>query len=413
MEPENLPLITNDAVVFGLIAGTLALIFYTASGPTPFWRRFYGWVPALLLCYLIPGLYNTFGIIDGNSAGLYPIARDYLLPAALVLLMLSMDLKGLFSLGPKLLIMFVTGTIGVLLGGPIAYLAIKAINPETVSGDAWSGMAALAGSWIGGGANMLAMKEIFGTSADTFGQFIAVDILVGSTWMAFLLALSGRAAQIDARNGADTRAIDEMKERIAAHQAQHARTPTLNDFMVILGLGFALTGLAHAIGQPASAWIGANAPALKSFSLDSTFFWVVMLVTTFGVALSFSPARKLESAGASKLGSMLLYVLVASIGMKMNVAALLDRPWLFALGAIWIGTHGLLLYIVGRAIKAPLFYFAIGSQGNIGAAASAPVVAAAFHPALAPVGVLLGVVGYATGTYLAYGLGLVLRWMAT
>lgn len=409
---ESTALITNEAAVFGLIAGTLALIFHTASSANPFWKKFYTWVPSLLLCYLIPGLYNTFGLIDGEHAALYPVARDYLLPAALILLMLSMDIKGLFKLGPKLLIMFVTGTAGILLGGPVAYLAIKAIHPETVSGDAWAGMAALAGSWIGGGANMLAMKEIYKVSADTFGQFVAVDVLVASTWMAFLLFLSGRAKQIDARNGADTSAIDEMKERIASYQAHNARIPMMSDFMVILGLAFALTGFAHFIGSTGSQWVAANAPDLERFSLTSNFFWVVMLVTTFGILLSFTPARKLESVGASKLGSMLLYVLVASIGMKMNVAALLDRPWLFALGAIWIGVHGGLLYIVGRFIRAPLFYFAIGSQGNIGAAASAPVVAAAFHPALAPVGVLLGVFGYATGTYLAWGLGQVLRWLA-
>lgn len=409
---QNTALITNDAAVFGLIAGTLALIFYTASSENPFWKKFYTWVPALLLCYLIPGLFNTFGVIDGENAALYPVARDYLLPAALILLMLSMDIKGLLKLGPKLLVMFVTGTVGILLGGPLAYLAIKAIHPETVSGDAWAGMAALAGSWIGGGANMLAMKEIYNVSADTFGQFVAVDVLVASTWMAFLLFLSGRAKQIDARNGADTTAIDEMKERIASYNAQNARMPMMSDYMVILGLAFALTGLAHYIGSNGSQWIATNAPDLERFSLTSNFFWVVMLVTTFGIALSLTPARKLESSGASKLGSMLLYVLVASIGMKMNVAALLDRPWLFALGAIWIGVHGGLLYIVGRMIRAPLFYFAIGSQGNIGAAASAPVVAAAFHPSLAPVGVLLGVFGYATGTYLAWGLGQVMRWLA-
>ncbi|MNV97888.1 hypothetical protein D3C71_1930670 [compost metagenome] len=71
-----------------------------------------------------------------------------------------------------------------------------------------------------------------------------------------------------------------------------------------------------------------------------------------------------------------------------------------------------MLYLVGRMLRTPLFFFAIGSQGNIGAAASAPVVAAAFHPTLAPVGVLLGTVGYATGTVIAYMTGLMLKWMA-
>jgi uncharacterized membrane protein len=410
--PTNPALITDDGVVLGLVAAILALVFWTSSSPAPFWRRFYSVVPALMLCYCIPALFNTFGIIDGHAAALYPVARDYLLPTALVLLTLSIDIKGLLGLGPKLLIMFAVGTLGVMIGGPLAFLIIGWIHPETVAGDTWAGMAALAGSWIGGGANMVAMREIFQVDANTFGQFAAVDVIVASLWMAFLLFLSGRAASVDAKTGADTRAIDDLKRRIEHWHAQHARNPTLADIMVVLGVGFAATGLAHAIGGPVSAWIAAEAPGLSRFSLTSKFFWIVMLTTTIGVGLSFTRASRLEGVGASKFGSVLLYVLIASIGMQMDLRALLDRPWLFALGAIWMLVHAGLLYVVGRLIRAPLFYFAIGSQGNIGAAASAPVVAAAFHPSLAPVGVLLGVVGYATGTYLAWVVGQVLRWLA-
>ncbi len=410
--PTNTALISDDGVVLGLVAAILALVFWTSSSPAPFWRRFYSVVPALMLCYCIPALFNTFGIIDGHAAALYPVARDYLLPTALVLLTLSIDIKGLLGLGPKLLIMFVVGTLGVMIGAPIAFLLIGWIHPETVAGDTWAGMAALAGSWIGGGANMVAMREIFQVDANTFGQFAAVDVIVASLWMAFLLFLSGRAARVDAKTGADTRAIDDLKRRVEHWHAQHARNPTLADMMVVLGIGFAATGLAHAIGGPVSAWIAAEAPGLSRFSLTSKFFWIVMVTTTIGVGLSFTRANRLEGVGASKFGSVLLYVLIASIGMQMDLRALLDRPWLFALGAIWMLVHAGLLYVVGRLIKAPLFYFAIGSQGNIGAAASAPVVAAAFHPSLAPVGVLLGVVGYATGTYLAWVVGQVLRWLA-
>ncbi len=406
------PLFTDDAVVLGLIAAILAFVFWTSSSGKPFWQRFYSIIPALALCYCLPALLNTFGIIDGKANGIYPVARDYLLPTALVLLTLSVDLKGLLRLGPKLLVMFVVGTIGVMLGAAVSFLVIDAVHPETVAGDTWSGMAALAGSWIGGGANMVAMREIYQVDANTFGQFAAVDVLVASVWMAGLLFLAGRASQYDRWIGADTSAIDDMKRRIEAYHAANARIATLPDLMVTLGLGFAVTGLAHAIGGPLAAWIQETAPHLARLSLTSKFFWVVMIVTTVGIALSFTRARKLEDTGASRLGSVLLYVLIASIGMQMDLGALIDRPWLFLLGAIWILTHGLLLFIVGWLIKAPAFYFAIGSQGNIGAAASAPVVASAFHPALAPVGVLLGMVGYATGTYLAWMVGQYLRLMA-
>jgi len=407
-------LISNDIVGLGLIAATLALIFWAASGPTPLLKKIFAWVPALLLCYFIPAIYNTAGVIDGHNTSLYnPVARDVLLPAALVLLTLSIDLKGVIKLGPKLLLVFCAGTAGIMLGAIVSFQLMKLIHPETVAGDTWAGMAALAGSWIGGGANMVAMREVFGTDATTFGQFAVVDVACASLWMAILLFLANRAQQIDTRNGADTRAIDEMKARISAYEAQNARIPSMTDLMVIVGVALGGVGLAHAIAAPLSGWFKANVSWASQFSLDSQFVWVILLSTAMGLGLSFTRARRLEAAGASRLGTVFLYFLIACIGMQMNLLSLLDRPWLFLLGAIWMATHVLVLWIVAKLLRAPLFFFAIGSQGNIGAAASAPVVAAAFHPTLAPVGVLLGTVGYATGTGLAYVTGLILKWMAT
>lgn len=408
------PLITNDIVLFGLIAATLGAIFWAASGPTPFLQRFFKVVPALLLCYFIPAIYNTVGLIDGTTTRLYnPIARDVLLPAALALLTLSIDLPAILKLGPRLLIVFCAGTFGIMAGAVLSFLLFSWLHPATVGGDAWAGMAALAGSWIGGGANMVAMREVFGVDATTFGQFAVVDVAIVSIWMAVLLFLAGRADSIDRRNGADTRALDQLKEHAAAFQAQHARIPSLTDLMVIVGLGFGIVGLAHAIAAPLAAWFGANVSWAEQFSLTSSVVWVVVLSTACGLILSFTRVRRLEGAGASKIGTLLLYFLIACIGMQMDLLSLLDRPWLFALGVVWISVHILCLWIAMKLTRAPLFYFAIGSQGNIGAAASAPVVAAAFHPSLAPVGVLLGTVGYATGTYLAYIVGITLRALAS
>ena len=411
-EPAS-ALISSDIVGLGLIAATLALIFWAASGPTPLLKKVFAWVPALLLCYFVPAIYNTSGLIDGSNTALYnPVARDVLLPAALVLLTLSIDLKGIARLGPKLLIVFCAGTAGVMLGAIVSFQVMKFIHPETVAGDTWAGMAALAGSWIGGGANMVAMREVFGTDATTFGQFAVVDVACSSLWMAILLFLANRAQQIDLRNGADTRAIDDMKARISAYEAANARIPSLTDLMVIVGVALGGVGLAHALATPLAAWFKTHIAWSGQFSLDSPFVWVVLFSTAMGLALSFTPARRLESAGASRIGTVFLYFLIACIGMQMDLLSLLDRPWLFLLGVIWISTHVLVLWVVAKLLRAPLFFLGIGSMGNIGAAASAPVVATAFHPSLAPVGVLLGTVGYATGTGLAYVTGLILKAMA-
>jgi len=117
--------------------------------------------------------------------------------------------------------------------------------------------------------------------------------------------------------------------------------------------------------------------------------------------LSFTKAKNYEGAGASKFGSVFIYILVASIGMKMDLTMILDNIGLIAIGVVWMTIHALLLILVAKLIKAPYFFLAVGSQANVGGAASAPIVAAAFHPSLATVGVLLAVVGYAVGTIAA------------
>ncbi|MFH1844946.1 MAG: DUF819 family protein, partial [bacterium] len=283
------------------------------------------------------------------------------------------------------------------------------------------GLTTIAGDWIGGGANQTAMKEVFGVGNDLFAALVTVDIIVASVWLALLLFAAGRAESIDARLGADTSALTAVRERIAQLQDRRARIPKLRDIMLILAVGFGATALAHLLASGPggeggesfpgglAGWIGRTLPALARLNLTSPFFWVVLLATTFGLVLSFTPARQLESAGASRIGTALLYVLVASIGMGMNLKGIFLYPWLVLVVAVWIAIHAALLILVARLIRAPLFFIAVGSQANIGGAASAPVVASAFHPSLAPVGVLLAVLGYALGTYAAWGCGQLMR----
>lgn len=405
-------IIHNDIVIFGLIAATLGAVFWSASRPGG-WQKFYGVVPPLLLCYLLPGIYNSIGLIDGAHSKLYnPVASRVLLPAALVLLTMAVDLKAILKLGPKLLAMYAATSVSIILGAALAFISMRAIAPQTMAGDTWAGMATLAGSWIGGGANMMAMKEIFNVDATTFGRFAVVDVGVGYAWMAALLMLAQRAAKIDARSRADTAALDDLKQRVEAYRTQHERIPTLTDLMVIMGIAFGTVGLAHALAEPLSAWFGAHVSWAAQVSLDAPFVWIVGLCTLVGLGLSFTRARALEGAGASTIGTLLLYYLIASIGMQMEIGALFEKPLLLLLGAVWLGFHIVLLWLVGRWLNVPLFYFAIGSQSHIGGPASAPVVASAFHPSLAPVGALLGTLGYATGTVLAYFTGLMLRALA-
>jgi len=410
---ESHALITNDAAVLGILMTILAFVFVTSSSKNPGWKKFYTYVPSLLLCYFIPSLFTTFGVIDPEVSQLYFVSSRFLLPASLVLLTLSIDLPGIMRLGPKAVIMFLTGTAGIVVGGPLAILLMSAINPEVVGGvgpDAvWRGMTTVAGSWIGGSANQTAMMEVFEVGDDLFSAMIAVDVIVANIWMAFLLYAAGRSSSIDAWTGADVSAIEDVRRSVEEYRAQVSRIPSLTDTMKVLAVGFGVTGLAHLLADFIGPWIGENAPALEDFNLDSTFFWLVVIATTVGLILSYTRARGLEGVGASRIGSALLYVLVASVGMRMNIRAVFEDPELFLVGMVWMSFHAGLLIIVGILIKAPVFFLAVGSQANVGGAASAPIVASAFSPALAPVGVLLAVFGYALGTYGAWICGQLMR----
>lgn len=415
-QEQTLPLITNDAVVLGLLLATLAIVFRTAASDYPFWKKFFTYVPSLLLCYFIPSIYNSLGIISGEQSNLYYVASRYLLPASLVLFTLSMDVKAILRLGPKAGIMFLTGTLGIIIGGPLSILIVSSFAPDIVGGvgpDAvWRGMATIAGSWIGGGANQAAMLEVFGASSSLFAAVLAVDIIIANIWLGFLLYGSTKADQIDNFLKADTTSIREVKKSIEEYVASIAKIPSLADTMMILGIGFGATAIAHIGGDLIAPFIETHFPELDKFSLTSGFFWIVVIATALGLMLSFTKYRELEGAGASRMASVLLYVLIATIGMQMDITAIFSNPGLFMVGAIWMLIHISFMLIVAKLIKAPFFFVAVGSQANVGGAASAPIVASAFSPSLAPVGVLLAVFGYFLGTYGAWLCGILMQTIA-
>lgn len=384
---ENQPFFTDDTIVLGILMLSLGFVFYTSSRETGFWNKFYKVVPALLMCYLIPAIFNSLGIISDGVSNLYYVASRYLLPASLVLMTLSIDLKAIFNLGPKALIMFFTGTVGIIIGGPLAILLISIVSPETVGGagpDAvWRGLATLAGSWIGGGANQAAMLEIFKYNPEKYGGMVLVDIVVANIWMAILLFGIGKTEKIDRWLKADNSAIEDLKRKVTQFADNITRNPSLTDYIMMVAIAFTSVGIAHWGANSISGYlintfesISDKENALSSFG--SQFFWMVTIATFIGILLSFTKAKNYEGAGASKIGSIFIYVLVATIGMKMDLGKIFENPGLIAIGLVWMAIHAGLLILVAKLIKAPYFFLAVGSQANVGGAASAPVVAAAF-----------------------------------
>ena len=416
------PLFTNDAIVFGILMISLGFVFFTESKKTGFWPKFYKIVPGLFMAYFVPALFTTTGIISPewetvNALGenvkiksqLYYISSRFLLPAALVLMTLSIDLKAIFNLGSKALIMFFTGTVGIIIGGPIAILLISFFSPETVGGAdfnaVWRGLSTLAGSWIGGGANQTAMLEIYKYNPAKYGGMVFVDIVVANVWMAILLIGIGKKDKINKWLKADTSAIEELKKKVSNFTQKVKRNPSLTDLMIILAIAFGTVGFGHFAAKYLGDFFSNMVASINSATwrnvftfLGSQFFWLISISTLVAIILSFTKAKNYEGAGASKIGSVFIYILVATIGMKMDLAMIFDNVGLIAIGVVWMTIHAALLILVAKLIKAPYFFLAVGSQANVGGAASAPIVAQAFHPSLATVGVLLAVFGYAIGT---------------
>lgn len=461
--------ITDPMGVLTVLLVVLAAVF--GLGQTRIGQAVYRVVPMLVFCYFVPTLLTTLGVLPEESA-LYAWIRGYLLPASLLLLILALDVPGILRLGWKPGVMFLTGTLGVVLGGPLALY----VGEHVLSGswqlppDAWRGFAALSGSWIGGGANFLAIGDAVGTPTALLTLMVIPDVLIANIWTGVLLYFAGRQGMADRWFKADTTTLRAVEAHMAATQAQTAHVPTLAELMIIVALAFGCSYASHVAAQElgvvatahlrgvatqagiveipgaadaapvsvANAEPGRIGPAiahrlqdhpeaLAGLSRASRVGLALarfvhealgvgtlkyLLITTIGVALSFSVARRLEGAGASKLGSVMLYLLVATIGAQANFAEIVEAPGLVVVAALWLCVHAGLLVFVAWLIRAPIFFLAVGSQANIGGAASAPIVAAAYHPALAPVGVLLAIGGYVLGTYGGLVCAALLRWVA-
>ena len=383
MEQTPQALITDPTGVFAFLAAIVAAVFWVSGIPR--FKKLFEVVPPVIYVYFLPMLATTAGITPSESP-LYDWTVPYLLLFALLMLMVSVDLRSVVRLGPVALVMVVAGTVGIIIGGPISYMLFGGMLPA----DAWQGFAALSGSWIGGTANMAAIAESVGTSADALGPVVVVDTVVGYGWMGVLIALVGFQERFDRRTKARTEIAEWTNQQVAGFQSEK-RPLTLRDAVVMIGFGLALSVLAERLGG--------LLPSVGNPTIISPTTWAVLIVVTGGLALSLTRLRQLESAGASHLGYVALYLMLAGIGATADLRAVLDAPVYLLAGVVWISIHLIILIVVARLVRAPFFFVATGSMANIGGVASAPVVAGVYNKAMAPIGLLMAVAGYILGIY--------------
>jgi uncharacterized membrane protein len=384
-------LLNDPMAIAAWLAAIPAVVFWLSGMPR--FRKLFDITPPILYVYFLPTVATTLGITPPASAT-YDWLIRYALPLALVLLMITVDLPALARLGKTALFMMLVGTVGIVLGGPLALLVFKHWLPA----DAWMGFAALSGSWIGGATNMVAMAASVGTPSDALGPVIVVDAVVGYGWMGIVLFLSAYQARFDRSIRARTETMEEANRHLS--EVDSLRRPLeIRDAVILLGLGL--------VGAVLSVQVGDLLPELGNPTIISHTTWAVILVVTVGLLVSFTPARGFETAGASRLGSAFLYILLAGLGSQANLRSVVEAPVYLAAGALWIAVQVVLLLIAARLIRAPLFFFATGSMANVGGVVSAPIVAGVYQSAMAPVGLLMAVLGNILGIYAA----LVCAWL--
>jgi uncharacterized membrane protein len=375
--------IQEPALLLAYLAGVVAVVFQ--AGRLPRLRPMFDRLPALVWAYWLPMLSTTVGLIPAESP-LYRSMTRYLLPASLVLMLLSSEVKSIARLGRTALLVMAAGVLGIVAGSVTAFLALRPWLPA----EAWKAVGALSATWIGGSANLVAVATALGLSPDLQGVIIIVDTVVGYSWMALLIAMAGSQARFDAWNGADRSAVDDVGARLRGIEGREARPITVADATLLIGLAIALTAVALRVG----AMLPPVGQVLTPFS------WAIVLLTTAALGLSLTPLARLEGAGASTLGYAGFYLLLASVGAQADLSKIIAHPLFVLLGVIILAVHGVFLLVAVRLLRAPLFYYAAASQACTGGVSSAPIVAAIYHPAMAPVGLLLAVLGNVVGTYL-------------
>lgn len=371
------------------VLSTVAAFFFLLEQVTR--AKLFQYIPPLLFIYATPVILNNVDLIPSKSP-IYSGLSTYLLPAFIVLMLIKVNVPAVVRVMGKGVLVMLMGTAGVIVGGVVAY----AIVHQWLSDDAWKGYGALAGSWIGGTANLLATSEMLGTSEEQVGLAVIADNVVYVVWLPLLLLSRDFADKFNAWARVPADRIASMDAAAELH-TEEDQAPTMPQYLFLAAVVIGVTWVGKALAPGISLWIASNIPSIEAVFSETTTR--ILLVTTIALLLSVTPISRLPNSTA--MGTALVYIFVAGMGARASVAGLAEAP-AFILGAfIWIFIHGLFCLAGAWLFRVDVHSVAIASAANIGAAASAPIVAAHHRPSLVPVSILMALLGYAMGNYLA------------
>ncbi|MDH3746649.1 MAG: DUF819 family protein [Gammaproteobacteria bacterium] len=387
MDPSAV-LIASPIGVLAVLCAVAAFFFLLAELTQ---AKLFQYIPPLLFIYATPVFLNNLDVIPSASP-VYSGLSTFVLPAFIVLMLIKVNIPAVVKVMGKGVLVMLMGTAGVIIGAVVAYVIVH----PWLSSDAWTGYGALAGSWIGGTANMVATAEMLGTSEEQFGLAIIADNVVYIVWLPLLLMSRDFADKFNRWARVPDNRIAAMEEAAELH-AETDKAPAMPQYLYLFAVVIGVTWIGRATAPGISGWVAETIPVIETLFSETTVR--ILLVTTIALVLSTTAVSKLPNSTA--LGTALVYVFVAGMGARASVSGLAEAP-MFVLGAfIWISIHGLFCLAGAWLFRVDVHSVAIASAANIGAAASAPIVAAHHRPSLVPVSILMALLGYAMGNYLA------------
>jgi len=373
----------SPAAVMACLVGIAAFFFYLESWTK--WKIF-NIFPPLLWIYATPLILSNTGVLPSKSPA-YDMLATYGLPVFITLLLVGVNVGAAFRIMGKGVLVMLLGTAGIVVGAPVGYWVVH----RWLSPDAWKGFGSLAGSWIGGTGNMMAVSGGLETPPEILGLAVLADNAIYVIWLPILLGSKAFADKFNKWTGADEDRVARMEAAAKAEADGEPEVPLAMRHFLYLGvIGLAATAL--------SQWLAPRIPELQPILSTST--WRILLVTTFGIALSFTPARKIPSS--HEVAMAIVYTFVAGMGARASLAGLDQAPAFLLGAAIWISIHGLFCLAGAWLFKVDVHSAAIASAANVGGAASAPVVAAYHRESLVPASILMALIGYAVGNYMAF-----------
>lgn len=371
-------------------------VMLLAAGLFPALERRYGWrvfsfAPPIVLTYLlvtalaVAGLWQT----TPEIATTHSLAISRLVPALVFLLMIDCDLRAILALGPKVLAVFFTATATLAIAFVLSFLLYRG----WLTGDGWQPVAALGGSWVGGTANMVAVKQSIGMDDSLMAMSLLTDAVCYSAWAMVLFSVARLAPAFNRWTGARSSA-----ERVV--EAPRTTTAATADG-TLLWLGGALLVAAAA---------AVLAGLLPVTGVISTTTWTILIATGAGLVVGQTPLARFP--GAAPLAGALLAVVVAVLASQANFQGIGNAPLYLLCGATIIVIHAVLLVLAAKLFKFDLYLCGIASLAHIGGVATTPILAASYARALAPVGVLLALLGYVLGTGFGIGMAALLSRLA-